>query len=761
MRWMRSLMRRGERAGRLRAEATPRRRPTVETLEDRCLLSGTRDANQQYIWSLYQDDLGRTPSAAELAAWVPVVVTGGLPAAVLQIEYSAEASTRLLQGMYQNYLGRDLKPDEGNDFIAALEHGVPRESVASLILAAPEFYQYAPQVNGVGGGTPSDTTFVEGLFQVLVHHAPNATQLSNYTQTFLPQLGPRGVAWKILTSPEYRSQEIGLYYGDGPEGVLHRSSPTPAADVNAWLSTGLSLGQIHAAFETTTEKFGLPSTGYDVNQRYIQGIFQEALGRTGTPGDLTFWETVLLGNGSNVVAQAINQSAEARTHLIDSWYATFLGRMPGPSEEQGFVHLLVAGMPEEKVLGAILSTDEYYQRAPQLVGGGAASDATFIQALFSQLLERQPGAGELSDFTGTLLPTLGRQAVVAVILGSPEFRGLAVKSFYDNLLQRPAPPSTGELNAWVNSGLGLWPIQILFESTFEYFAVHPNVAALGDNITDAYAKYQGTNPQTGLPYWGSNGDRNWVEQLGLLRDANLTITDTAVAGATSSDLLAQGQPTTVASLIHTGVVNYAVVIVGANDIGNYLATVAGGGAVDPTTFVGALVSNVQTTLSTLASAGNVHLIVGNVPDIGQTPQLQGLLNGHPGLASLVTAAVNAANQQIGALAASLSIPVVDLYDLGKLAAGPLTLAGQQLTNLYAPDGFQPGTVLQGLLANTILEAAHVAYGLNVAGMMLSNQEIVGTGADATQRGYFDVSGYVTFAHAPAGSSAVLQVFGMM
>jgi lysophospholipase L1-like esterase len=730
-------------------------------LEDRCLLSGIHDANQQYLTALYNDDLGRTPGAAELTAWMPVLVTGGLPTVVNQIEYSTEASTDVVQGMYQAYLGRALKPNEGTDFITALTHGALRESVASSILGSPEFYQYAPQIQGVGGGTATDTTFVEGVFQVLLNRAPTARELNDYTQTFLPTLGARGVAWRILISPEYRMQQIGLFYGNGPEGLLHRSTPAPTADITAWANTGLSLGQIHAAFEATVEKFGLPGTGYDVDQRYIQGLYQEALGRTAAPSELTSWEIVLLNGGSGPVARAINQSAEARTHLVDTWYATFLGRRPGPNEEQAFVQLLVSGLSEEKVLGAILSSDEYYQHAAQLVGANAATDATYVQALFSQLLERQPGVDEITNFTGTILPAMGRQGVTALILGSPEFRALVVNSFYNSLLQRPAPATTAEVNGWVGSGYSLGDIQVYFESTFEQYAVHPNVGALGDSLTDPYAKYQGTNPQTGLPFWGSNGDRNWVEQLGQLRDANLTITDTAVAGATSSDLITEGQPATVASLIQAGTVNYAVVIVGANDIGNYLSAMVGGVAVDPTPYINTLITNLQSTLTTLSNAGHVHLIIGNVPDIGQTPQLQALLGSHPGLGSLVTAAVVAANQQIASLAASLSIPVVDLYDMGKLAAGPLTIGGQQVTNLYAPDGFHPGTVLQGLLGNAILEAAHDAYGLNAAGLMLSDQDILGASANPAKRSYFDVSGYVLYKQATAASPSALQVFGLM
>jgi hypothetical protein len=49
-----------------------------------------------------------------------------------------------------------------------------------------------------------------------------------------------------------------------------------------------------------------------------------------------------------------------------------------------------------------------------------------------------------------------------------------------------------------------------------------------------------------------------------------------------------------------------------------------------------------------------------------------------------------------------AVPVIDLNGLGRLAEGPF-FGGVQAP-FYTPDGFHPGTVGQGLLADTILEA---------------------------------------------------------
>ena len=83
-----------------------------------------------------------------------------------------------------------------------------------------------------------------------------------------------------------------------------------------------------------------------------------------------------------------------------------------------------------------------------------------------------------------------------------------------------------------------------------------SIAAMGDSLTAPYA---------GKPYVAP-GERNWVEQLEVLRANHVQIYDEAVAGATSSSLLAQGQAAAVADLVAHGVVDTAVLIIGGNDV---------------------------------------------------------------------------------------------------------------------------------------------------------------------------------------------------
>ncbi len=271
------------------------------------------------------------------------------------------------------------------------------------------------------------------------------------------------------------------------------------------------------------------------------------------------------------------------------------------------------------------------------------------------------------------------------------------------------------------------------------------IAALGDSLTAPYASQ---------PY-GAAGDQNWVEQLRTHDSKHLAINDVAVPGATSADLLAPGgQVDTVAALIQNGSVQYASLIVGANDVFAHFSEFAVG---DPVPFVTQVVTNIETAATELLNAGPVHLVVGDIPDVTITPAFQFEVSvfgpaAAQALTQEISGAISAANQQIVAFAASAGIPVVDLNGLGRLAEGPFVVGGVdviQSGKAYAPDFFHPGTVGQGILGNTILEAFATAYTPGFTRFQLTDQEILDDAGLAHGRGHteFDVTPFVLFANA--------------
>jgi hypothetical protein len=217
-------------------------------------------------------------------------------------------------------------------------------------------------------------------------------------------------------------------------------------------------------------------THLSTNQRFIHSLYQRSLARAASLAEMDAWVNVLVASGRDVVVNAIERSRESFTHLVKSWYATYLGRNVYGFEEQSWVNQLVSGRTEEQLLPAFLGSDEYKMRSPGIIGlpaGTPASDETFVKALYVQVLHRSVANISDPEWQGWVaqIPSLGRGGVSNAFLNSFENRFNTVKSYYTTILGRPNPPddSTGEVAGWAHSNLDLTSIRAGFEQSQEFF----------------------------------------------------------------------------------------------------------------------------------------------------------------------------------------------------------------------------------------------------------------------------------------------------
>jgi streptogramin lyase len=257
--------------------------------------------------------------------------------------------------------------------------------------------------------------------------------------------GPDGNLWFT----EFASNKIGQVT---PAGFFVAEFTVPAGNN----PRDITVGPHSTLAFTEFDRIGVVRGVLDANHSFIQSLYRNALGRAGSMAELDGWVSVLVRAGSGPVVNGIERSPEARTRLVKSWYVTFLGRAAQGGEEQ--------------VLSAILGSGEYFNRAPQVpgVGGGNPSNEKFIQALYSQLLNRSAGPGEISFWVGQL-PSFGRGGVALRILQSAEYRGIVVRSYYRLLLHRPTAPTPAEVSSWVLSGLDFTRLRVALESSLEYY----------------------------------------------------------------------------------------------------------------------------------------------------------------------------------------------------------------------------------------------------------------------------------------------------
>lgn len=208
----------------------------------------------------------------------------------------------------------------------------------------------------------------------------------------------------------------------------------------------------------------------DPDRKFIRQVYFNALGRLGSLPEWNIWVPVLQKtNGRLIVADAIERSLEARDNLVKGWYQTYLGRTPSNGEELGWANALVRGMRPEQVLSLILGSQEYFNHAASIPGvGGAPSDASFVTALYTQILNRVPAPPEVDYWIGQIA-RVGRTGVALGFLVSPEYRSNVVLADYNTVLRRSATPTAAEVAGWVNSGLDTTAIRIAFEASVEFF----------------------------------------------------------------------------------------------------------------------------------------------------------------------------------------------------------------------------------------------------------------------------------------------------
>ncbi|HEY2838890.1 MAG TPA: GDSL-type esterase/lipase family protein [Pirellulales bacterium] len=310
------------------------------------------------------------------------------------------------------------------------------------------------------------------------------------------------------------------------------------------------------------------------------------------------------------------------------------------------------------------------------------------------------------------------------------------------------------------------------------------IGVYGDSMSMQYSFWLPLAPQFNYNVFYNGTQYNWVDLLSQngynfgpsasYMNEQLKTYDVAISGEKSSDLPSQVdvlQPD-----ITAGNVNLVVLMMGANDFdGAEYSTIysaASKHSYNPLNdagvqaFMSSIMSYFTSTVdATLAENPATQMILSTIPDVGVTPEF---MANYPKAAqrAAVTAVTQAVNQEILALAKQHHFPVIDMFAMANRSLTPLTVGGVKLIESggtsgkdeYLSDGFHPGTVVQGLMANGMLMAANLAYHDPVT--YLSDQYILGKAGVSHNNttSFFDVSPYVIV---PEPSSATLAALGVI
>ena len=195
------------------------------------------------------------------------------------------------------------------------------------------------------------------------------------------------------------------------------------------------------------------------NRAFIQTLYNDMLGRTGTLAELDTWVSTFTAAGKNgelTVVNTILHSDESLDRIIAQDYLNYLGRVAGSKELQYWLDQLHAGLTPEQMQAGFMSSAEFL----------ANNNSDYIQGLYRTLFGRTASGTELA-FWYAKLPTLGLSGVALQFTQSQENRDDLLTAFFHEFLHRA--PSAGDMSYWSVQSGDLLTVEGKLIASGEYF----------------------------------------------------------------------------------------------------------------------------------------------------------------------------------------------------------------------------------------------------------------------------------------------------
>ncbi|HQU44122.1 MAG TPA: DUF4214 domain-containing protein, partial [Pirellulales bacterium] len=171
-------------------------------------------SDYRWVANLYTTVLGRAAGAttdAEITYWVDQIAAGTTRTEITEVfTHSNEYFTHLVNGYFEQLLGRAADPSALSYFVGELEAGVSSDTVVAQIVSSSEFTALAGTTNG----------FVSNLYNVLLGRLPTGPEFSYWVGQLNGGVTPQEAASIFVASTEYREIAINDLY----EQYLHRAA---------------------------------------------------------------------------------------------------------------------------------------------------------------------------------------------------------------------------------------------------------------------------------------------------------------------------------------------------------------------------------------------------------------------------------------------------------------------------------------------------------------------------------------------------------
>ena len=207
----------------------------------------------------------------------------------------------------------------------------------------------------------------------------------------VPSANTLVVAKLITHSAESQADQI---MGDY-QTYLQRTPST--VEVNGWLQqvdSGVSYQVLDAEFAASAEFVSKHGGG---GAAWVEGLYADLLGRTGSPAEVNSWLTdISKGVSPGAVATAFANSTERLSDLVALDYQHYLGRAAVPGEVAGWVNAINNGMSEQDVVANLVAS-------PEVVNGRDSGDLhQWVADVYQTVLGRPATEGEIVGWLNVL-----------------------------------------------------------------------------------------------------------------------------------------------------------------------------------------------------------------------------------------------------------------------------------------------------------------------------------------------------------------------
>jgi hypothetical protein len=168
-------------------------------------------------------------------------------------------------------------------------------------------------------------------------------------------------------------------------------------------------------------------------QATVTSLYHEILGRDPDPAGLNNYVSQLSSGASvEAIAHSLATSPENYGQIVDEFYADFFNRTADAGGRAYWIDQLLHGTPEDLVAASLLNSTEYSKLH--------ASDAAFVDALYSDVLQRSADAAGRATQLAVLFGGQPRSRVIENLIESQE-RALRIgraDNLPDNTVAQPS-----------------------------------------------------------------------------------------------------------------------------------------------------------------------------------------------------------------------------------------------------------------------------------------------------------------------------------